>query len=159
MVKVRLIKNNITETINCDRGNTAVITCCLSLNVQKSKSLVIGSYQTISTVDFNAKFTLNTQQLDFVTTYNYLGMHLDRNMSLTTLLTKLKSRVVNKIYSSVKIHNMMNVECALSIYKQTILPVLDYTGFLLIACNIRNRSDLQISFLSSFILTWTFIQY
>ena len=111
---------------------------------------MIGSYQKISTVDFNAMFTLNTQQLDFVATYNYLGMHLDRNMGLTTLLTKLKSRAVNKIYSLVKIRNMINVKCALSIYKQTILPGLDYTGFLLIACIFLIVQIYRISFFKLF---------
>ena len=38
---------------------------------------------------------------------------------------------------------MINSHCAITIYKQTILPILDYTGFLLILCNISDRSELQ----------------
>ena len=38
---------------------------------------------------------------------------------------------------------MINTQCARTIYKQTTLPLLDYVGFLLIACNILGRSDIQ----------------
>ena len=115
----------------------------LKLNIKKSKSLLKGSYQKIRSVDFNLKFKLSGQDLDFVQTYNYLDIHLDKNMSLIPLLSKLKSRIVNKIYSLIKIRNMINTQCAISIYKGTLLPILDYAGFLLISCNISDRSDLQ----------------
>ena len=38
--------------------------------------------------------------------------------------------------------SMITEKAALSIYKQTILPVLDYAGFLLLSCN-SDCSDLQ----------------
>ena len=115
----------------------------LKLNVCKSKSLVIGSYHKMNNIDLNDEFILNDQHLDFTETYNYLGVILDKNMSLVPLSTKLKSCVTNKIYSLVKVRNMINTQCAITIYKQTILPLLDYVGFLLIACNISDRSDIQ----------------
>ena len=115
----------------------------LKLNIKKCKTLLIGSYQKINMVDFTEKFSIDGQELEFVRMYNYLGISLDTNMSLTPLLSKLKSRIVNKIYSLVKIRNMINSHCAITIYKQTILPVIDYTGFLIISCNISDRLDLQ----------------
>ena len=68
--------------------------------------------------------------LDFVKTYNYLGIYLDQHMTLSPLLSKLKSRIVNKTYSLVKLRNMITTQCAITIYKQTILPVIDYAGYL-----------------------------
>ena len=137
--------NNMRPKI--DHGLECFLEWCtknrLKLNARKSKSLLIGSYQKINTVDFNDKFTSNNQELNFTNTYNYLGIYLDKNMTLIPLLSKLKSRVVNKIYLLVKIRNMINTHCAIAIYKQTILPILDYSGFLLIACNKSDRSDLQ----------------
>ena len=67
----------------------------LKLNVRKSKSLVIGSYHKMNNIDLNDKFILKDQYLDFTETYNYLGVILDKNMSLVPLLTKLKSCVTN----------------------------------------------------------------
>ena len=57
------------------------------MNVRKSKSLLIGSYQKINTVDFNENLTLDTQELDFTNTYNYLGIILDKNMTLIPLVS------------------------------------------------------------------------
>ena len=42
-----------------------------------------------------------------------------------------------------KIRNNIDIQCAIAIYKQTILPLLEYTGFLLISGNVSDRSDLQ----------------
>ena len=62
---------------------------------------------------------------------------------LTPLFSKVKKRVSNKIYMLMKIRNNSDTQCAIAIYKQTILPLLDYTGFLLISGNVSDRSDLQ----------------
>ena len=37
----------------------------------------------------------------------------------------------------------MTTDSALAVYKQMILPLLDYSGFLLISCNKTDREDLQ----------------
>ena len=130
-----------------ERGLDNVQTWCtknrLKLNVRKSKTLLVGSYQKTNSVDVSNKFILDNQPLEYTGTYTYLGIILDKNMTLMPLLSRLKTRVVNKIYMLVKIRNMITVQCAISIYKQTILPILDYAGFLIIACNISDRSDLQ----------------
>ena len=36
------------------------------------------------------------------------------------------------------------MECALTICKQTILPLLDYTGFMLLSINNSDKNDLQV---------------
>ena len=105
--------------------------------------MLIGSYQKLNSIDYNTRFTLDDKELEFTDTYNYLGIFIDKNMSLVPLLSKLKTRVVNRIYSLVKVRNLINTQCAVTIYKQTILPILDYAGFLLISCNISDRNDLQ----------------
>ena len=50
----------------------------------------------------------------------------------------------NKIYSLAKIRNTIDMKCALAIYKQTILPLLDYSGFMLISVNKSDKYDLQV---------------
>ena len=88
-------------------------------------------------------FKLDGIELKFTDVYNYLGIQLDKNMTLTPLITKVRAVVTNKIYSLVKIRNCITTQCALAIYKQTILPLLDYSGFVLISANILDRRDLQ----------------
>ena len=115
----------------------------LKLNARKSKSLVIGSKHKLGTVSLENKFNLDGNLLEFPETYNYLGLILDRNMSLTPLLTKLKQTVMSRIFSLIKICDMITTKCAITVYKQTILPILDYSGFITISCNISDRGDLQ----------------
>ena len=112
----------------------------LKLNVRKSKSLVIGSKQKVDTVNLDDKFVLNGALLEFVITFNYLGLFLDTK---NPLLSKLKKTVTAKIYSLVKIRDMITTTCAITVYEQTILPILDYSGFISISCNISDLNNLQ----------------
>ena len=116
---------------------------CLKLNAQKTKALVLGSRYKTMNLNLENKFVLQGVDLDFTVTYNYLGVLLDKNMTLIPLLTRVRNLVSNKIYTLVKIRNLITTTCALSIYKQTILPLLDFCGFALISCNISDRLDLQ----------------
>ena len=51
--------------------------------------------------------------------------------------------IIGKIYSLVKIRNLITLNCALTIYKQTILPLFDYSGFITISCNVSDWRDLE----------------
>ena len=115
----------------------------LKLNARKSKVLTLGSTYKLSNVDQTVGFVLDGQPLEYTNVYSYLGILLDRNMSLMPLLTRLKNVIIGKIYSLVKIRNLITTACALTIYKQTILPLFNYSGFIVISCNISDRLDLQ----------------
>ena len=64
-------------------------------------------------------------------------------MSLRPLFARVKKIVSNKIFFLAKIRNNIDRSCAISIYEQIILPLLDYAGFMLISGNKSDRSDLQ----------------
>ena len=115
----------------------------LKLNVKKSKSLVIGTTFKLMDINLQNTFRLNDHGLENVNLFNYLGIILDKNMTLVPLFAKVKKVVSNKIYNLVKIRNYIDTNCALLIYKQTILPLLDYAGFMLISGNVSDRNDLQ----------------
>ena len=116
---------------------------CLKLNVRKSKSLLIGTSHKLSALDIENRFSLNSTPLQHVHDYNYLGIILDSQMSLSPLFARVKKIVSNRIYTLIKIRNNVDTKCAITIYKQTILPLLDYAGFLLISGNVSDRQDLQ----------------
>ena len=86
----------------------------------------------MTNVDRAHFFSVNKSYLDNVRTFNYLGITLDSNMTLGSLFALVTRKVSMKIYNLVKIRNFIDVNCALTIYKQTILPLLDYAGFMLI---------------------------
>ena len=60
----------------------------MKLNVKKLKSLVIGSSYKLMNLDLNKRFVLNNIFLEYVHSYNYLGVILDTNMTLNPLLKK-----------------------------------------------------------------------
>ena len=58
--------------------------------------------------------------------------------------TILKKSVTNHLFKLRKIRKFINQETAVIIYKQTLLPLLDHSGFLLNSCYVSDRNDLQI---------------
>ena len=84
--------------------------------------------------------------LGFTNKYKYLGVTLDSEMNLTSLLmlSDVKKSVSHRLFNFRKLRYYITEKSALAIYKQTILPVFDYAGFLIIACNKSDRHDLQI---------------
>ena len=111
---------------------------------KKSKSLIIGTSYKLNCVDIDNRFFLNGVVLERVESYNYLGILLDTHMTLSPLIKKVKKIVTSKIYSLSKIRNIINMKLKLTTYKQTILPLFDYTGFMLLSTNISDRNDLQV---------------
>ena len=43
-----------------------------------------------------------------------------------------------------KIHKYLNFQSAVAVYKQTILPIIDYAGLLLLSCNLRNKMAVEL---------------
>ena len=65
-------------------------------------------------------------------------------MSLVPLLKNVKKRVSNKIFHFKKLRKYMTFDASVLVYKQTILPIIDYLGFLLLSLSNGDIEDLQI---------------
>ena len=116
----------------------------LKINVKKSKVLVIASRQKLNKIDFTNQLCFDNVNLNFTNKYNYLGVIIDSEMTLTCLVSTTKKTVLNRLFNLRKLRRYITEKCALAIYKQTILPVFDYVGFMLISCTKSDRSDLQV---------------
>ena len=75
--------------------------------------------------------------------FNYLRIIFDCDITRSSLFAKVKKIISSKIYNLIKIINYIDIHCALTIYKQTILPLLDCADFILISGNVTERNDLQ----------------
>ena len=64
-------------------------------------------------------------------------------MSLKPLLSHVKKIVTSKIKTLYKIRRHLDNHNALAVYKQMILPLFDYSVFVLLSCNKTDREDLQ----------------
>ena len=73
----------------------------------------------------------------------YHGITIDKYMHLTGLLSWVKKNVNNHLFRLRKLRKYITQYSTVLIYKQTILPLLDYSGFLLNSSNVSDRRDLQ----------------
>ena len=76
-------------------------------------------------------------------TFNYLGVLLDDQLTFTPYYKLVKRRLENKIFVLSKIRKYISNMTALLIYKQAVLPFVEYAGFVLGSCNIGQRRALQ----------------
>ena len=114
----------------------------LRVNVKKTKSTLVGTRQKLA-ASLPLKIRLNNVEIDSVVSYNYLGVIFDCELSLTHHLSEVHERVQRKIFHLRKIRKFLNEFASLQVYKQTILPLLDYCGFLSMSGNKTNYVPLQ----------------
>ena len=86
---------------------------------------------------------MNGVDIDYLKSFSYLGMILDDTMSLIPLCKDVKKRISNRFFMLRKIRKYLTFDAAVLVYKQTILPIIDYAGFLLVATRKEDRNDLQ----------------
>ena len=65
-----------------------------------------------------------------VSTYKYLGVDLDRNLSHENAVHNTYLKANKKLFTLRKIRPYLSQEVSALIYKQYILPILDYAAFL-----------------------------
>ena len=116
----------------------------LKLNIKKCSTLLIATRSKLSNVDYTNKVTIDNIPLNFVDKYKYLGTTIDKEMTLSGLLSDIKKSVLNRLFTLRNIRRYITEKCAITIYKQTILPVFDYVNFMLVSCNKSDLHDLQM---------------
>ena len=111
------------------------------LNTSKTKSMLICSRN-----QYNLCLPISTlgKNIQFVNTFNYLGVTKDAQLTFTPYYNLVKRRMENKIFVLSKIRKYIDNRTAVLIYKQAILPLVEYAGFVLGSCTIGQRYDLQV---------------
>ena len=113
----------------------------MHLNVSKTKAMLL-----FPSSDYNLYRPLTTggREIHYVHTFNYLGVILDNQLCFNTYYHAVKRKVEYKIFVLYKIRKYIDNGTALLIYKQAILPLMEYAGFVLVSCNIGQRNELQV---------------
>ena len=75
--------------------------------------------------------------------YEYLGITIDNKLNFIKSVNKTVSTACHRIYLLSKIRKMMPQITAILIYKQTVLPVLEYCGLLYNGLTSTTISKLQ----------------
>ena len=98
------------------------------INTAKAQSMFFGSIAKLGGLDLPI-FTIGDTPLERAKTYTYLGIKLDEQLSLEPHANSLIQKVSNKIYQLTKITAYITKKAALLIYKNMILPILEYFFF------------------------------
>ena len=116
---------------------------CLSLNADKTKCMIVANRGKLNSVIDPAPFNAGNRQIMFVDRFSYLGIVLDSELLLEPLFRNVCRQVEQKLFMLRKIRRNINNYGAISLYKQMILPLFDYSGFLLLSCNLGQKRELQ----------------
>ena len=111
---------------------------CVNLNVKKTKLCCYGTRHILN--QNRISLTLNGVTLVPCRQYNYLGVVLDETMTLDSNFNCIFKRFSYKIFQLSKISGFLNSDTRILIYKQTVLPLVEYVSFMLYL-NRKNEID------------------
>ena len=135
------MRNRIQEDLDCFEHWGELNN--LHLNVKKTKMLLVGSDSKLKSIIHPKPLTAYDTDVIFVSQYKYLGVILDSKMSLKPFFAHVKKTVYSKLFIFRKIRNYLTENASIMLYKQMILPFMEYAGFMLVACNLEDRRELQ----------------
>ena len=116
---------------------------CLRLNAEKTKCMIVANNGKLKNIVAPAPFHAGNRQIMFVNRFSYLGIVIDNEMTLEPLYKHVCRQVEQKLFMLRKIRRHLTKFAAVSLYKQMILPLFDYAGFLLLSCNLGQKRELQ----------------
>ena len=95
----------------------------LSMNVKKTKLLVVDP---LKIEEVYPRPMLNGKLLDQVSSYNYLGVSIDENLTFENFLKEKYGKVYSRVYQLSKMRKYIGSNTACLIYKEMILSLSDY---------------------------------
>ena len=121
-----------TDSQQLQRKLNSVVEWCskniLTLNISKTKWMTIGLVRHIR--EHELRFKVKDMILEEVLTYKYLGVELDESLSYKHHRRTMVNHVQQKLSYFPKIRTFINTSVALTIYKSTILPIIEYADFI-----------------------------
>ena len=116
----------------------------LRLNVTKTKAMSISSPGTRNYIQGHAPFNVGNRPIMFVKKFCYLGCIIDDELTMIPEFNAVYRRVDHKVFMLNRLRYLLIKKAALLVYKQAILPFIDYAGFMLMTCKLGCRKDLQV---------------
>ena len=111
-------------------------------NTDKTMVMTFGSSKTLKSLpDFEIKF--NNTPLLVTTSYKYLGMELDSQLNYNKHVSKIISSVSGKLKQFQRMRNFLDIRAATMVYKNMLLPIIEYGDIFLSSASVVNRKRLQ----------------
>ena len=128
--KVHYSYGDISEASNCINGNLNNISSWLSSNQMvvhagKSELIKAGTQRSLKNSN-DLNIFIHYHRLKEVTTYKYLGVHVDSTLTWKEHLSYIRKRTYPKIRLINRLSSFLTSSVLWKIYKQTMLPILNY---------------------------------
>ena len=115
----------------------------IHMNVDKTKLMLFGTQKKIDQLPvFDSE--VNNSPLELVPHYKYLGIKLDSQLNYKLHVQKIITSVTNKLRQFRRMRFFLDTKAAILVYKNMILPVLEYGDIIMVGTNVGNRKKLQI---------------
>ena len=122
----------------CDRNG-------IFINAQKTKYMVFGSKVRLAKPDVNnIKLSIRNHDLSRVHSYYYLGITLDEQLNYEIHAQNTLRKVKSKLIQLRTMRYFLSKQAALLVYKNMILPILEYGDIFFSALPINTRKKMQI---------------
>ena len=121
----KLATNNINNVINehLDKVNVWMNSNKLVLNSKKTKYMLFHKHN--KTVP-NLKLSINDRTIDQVTRFNFLGLHLNSQLTWHTHIEEISKKISSVTGIIYKMQNILPSKILLSLYNTLILPHINY---------------------------------
>ena len=133
-----------TVRANLQNLNTWCAKNGIYINPKKTKFIVFSN-NTKKTKKALPKLKLevNSTEVERVKSFNYLGVKLDDKLTFDQHVKSLISRVSAKLFQLKKIRSNLTAKAATLVYKNMILPIMEYGDIYLYSASKSNRKKLQ----------------
>ena len=143
-----LAKKNFEKAIDgMQKDVSALESWCLlngiQMNVDKTSLSVFNSAQRLGKLP---EFDILAQNkpLKKVTSYKHLGVILDNQLNYNKQIQKIISTVTDKLKQFRRMRYFLNTKAAKLVYKNMILPIIEYGDIFLVGATLLNRKKLQV---------------
>ena len=114
----------------------------LTVNAEKTKILIFGNKKQRKKIG-DIKIAFDGELIEEVNHYTYLGVKLDQTLNYDLHAKLIIQRVSDKIVYLKRVRRFINATAALNIYKNMILPILEYGDVLFLSLKGAVRKRLQ----------------
>ena len=102
----------------------------INVNVDKTKFCIYGTRSLVKTFKDDC-ITQDNRNIRRCQQYNYLGVLLDECLNLKANFNNIFKKYSYKIFQFCKIKKYINTDTRILVYKQTILPLVEYVSYIL----------------------------
>ena len=102
----------------------------LTINIKKTKHMLVSPRNVIYQVP-TCNIKMGCSILENVISYNYLGVVIDNLLIFDDFLSQKCNKINMRLYQLMKMRKFITSKIACTMYKQVILPILDYADFLI----------------------------